>query len=287
MNAIQRDIILSRGKIRYARKLKVIRPFTDRSVYEEWKSTGVERPFLDFFLRPTVTLTPSWEADSVKEFLSRGVDVTSQKRLSIRLDDREHETNSSRPYAETLSEDELEQHLSRPRFTASSLPDAHRRLISVRNLNVGAITTLAKTALFHQVGALNDALWKHTTSETSFKVHEPLDGFVTPRLEFHMPYLALRKESEVRLDGSEDWKDITFLDRASANQNTPERLLIYVAHVSIVLCIWDHKTWTITSPGLALSLNRPTKIATVILTPTTTMRYQGRIFSHLTVETMT
>ncbi|KAJ4411193.1 hypothetical protein N0V91_001568 [Didymella pomorum] len=59
-----------------------------------------------------------------------------------------------------------------------------------------------------------------------------------------MPYLALRKESEVRLDGSEDWKDITFLDRASANQNTPERLLIYVAHVSIVLCIWDHKTWT-------------------------------------------
>jgi hypothetical protein len=220
------------------------RPFTDRSIYEEWKASGVERPFLDYFLRRTVTLTPSWEAEKVKEFLDRGTSATSSEASFIRLDDREHATNSSRIYTDTVSELQLHQHLSQPRFKAPSLPDAHRRLIAVRNLNPSAITTLAQTALFHQVDPLMDAFWKHITSETSLKVHEPLDGFVTPRLEFHMPYLTLRKESKVRFDGSEQWKDITFLNRALNAQGVTERQLVYVAHVSIILCIWDHKTWT-------------------------------------------
>jgi hypothetical protein len=241
MNTIKQRILVGRGAKRYKREITVKRTFTDRFIYDVWEASGVERPFLDYFLRRTVTITPCWEADKVKKYLSRIGPVSVGNEAYIRLDDREFETNSSRLYPECLTAEQLHHHLRRPRFNAEDLPDAHRRLVAVLNLNASTITTLAQTALFHQVDPLNDAFWKHINSETSLTVHEPLDGFVTPRLEFHMPYLTLRRGVGDFLYGSELWEDISFLRGQASGSN---RHLIYVAHISIVLCIWDYTTWT-------------------------------------------
>ncbi|KAF2630856.1 hypothetical protein BU25DRAFT_408133 [Macroventuria anomochaeta] len=244
MNIVKRSGILKRGTQRQSAEVIVSRGFTDRLIYDTYKTEKVERDYLDFFIRRTVTLTPCWEAKTMKEFCAQAAPPAPTERLQLRLDDREYKTNSSRPYPDPLSVDQLHQYLSEARFKAVGLPDAHRRLVSVRNLDAKSMSTLAETALFHQGDMLKDAFCQHLHFETSIRVHESLNGFVTPGLEFHLPYLTLRESNGTHGNIRKEWADITFLNRAAAADLNIGRDIIHEAHISIVICIWDYKTWT-------------------------------------------
>jgi hypothetical protein len=242
MNNIKQGITFKRGKQRRSAEIVVTRGFTDKSIYEAYKSTGVERDYLDFFVRRTVTLTPCWEANTVKQFCKHASSATTSEKLQIRLDDREYQTNSSRSYPDPMPVDQLQRYLSESRFEATGLPNAHRRLISVRNLDAKSLSTLAETAFFHQGEMLKDAFCQHLHFETSIRVHESLNGFVTPGLEFHLPYLTLRESNGKHSNMRKEWADITFLDRTDTART--DRHIIHEAHISIVICIWDYTIWT-------------------------------------------
>lgn len=165
----------------------------------------------------------------------------------IRLDDQIDGNEEHRQYKDSLLGDELHDYLRRHRFQAGNLPVAHRRLISVCNLDATTINTLAETALWNQRDCLRDAFWKHISFETSIRVGQAIGGFSTPHIEMHLPYLALRtilRSADATVENEdlpeEKWEDATFLHQS----DTTSRDLIYRAHISIVIWIWDPYRWT-------------------------------------------
>jgi hypothetical protein len=110
---------------------------------------------------------------------------------------------------------------------------------------------LARTSACHQVDTLRDAFAKHISEATSLRVHERVDGFVTPRLELHFPYLSLRRVSstsdewknrDLNKEG-ESWLDVPLPDSEWDGPSKLGRFLIEKAHISIVLCVWDYSKW--------------------------------------------
>jgi hypothetical protein len=222
--------------IRYNRK------HLDKFLYDCWQELGVEREFIDYFLQPCVTQTPCWEATIVKRYMKQ-----AQVNSEIRLDDRKVRGEVSDQYTDTLSVNQLYKYLRENPFQADNSPNAHRRLISVRNLDATTVCTLAETALWHQRDCLKDAFWKHISFETSIKVVQPVVGFDTPYIELHLPYLALRTVSTTYTTSIDDqdkskteWEDVTFLNLETSDA----RDLIYQAHISVVICMWDQSRWT-------------------------------------------
>jgi hypothetical protein len=222
--------------IRYNRK------YLDKFIYDSWQELGVEREFIDYFLQLCVTQTPCWEATTVKRYMTQ-----AQVNSEIRLDDRKVKDEVSDQYTDTLSVDQLYEYLRGNPFEADDSPNAHRRLISVRNLDATTVCTLATTALWHQRDCLRDAFWKHISFETSIKVGQPIVGFDTPYIELHLPYLALRTVPTAYATSFDtqdisrtEWEDVTFLNLETSDT----RDLIYQAHISVVICVWDQSRWT-------------------------------------------
>jgi hypothetical protein len=169
----------------------------------------------------------------------------------ICLDDREHGTKKSRGHFESLTTDDLRRHLELNRFNLKDHPDADYRQISIRNLNPDSILVLAQTAACHQREVLKDAFSKHISCATSFRIHEKVNGFDTPCLEFHLPYLTLRKISsesdewkarEPNEEG-ERWLDMPLPESAARGESGSNRFLVNASHTSIVLCVWDYTKW--------------------------------------------
>jgi hypothetical protein len=237
MNRRRPSILKSRkSDIRYNRK------HLDKFLYDCWQELGVEREFIDYFLQPCVTQTPCWEATTVKRYMKQ-----ARINSEIRLDDRKVRGEVSDQYTDKLSVDQLNEYLRGNPFQADDSPNAHRRLISVRNLDATTVCTLAETALWHQRDCLKDAFWKHIAFETSIKVGQPIVGFDTPYIELHLPYLALRTVSTAHatnIDNQDisrtEWEDVTFLNLETFDA----RDLIYQAHISVVICVWDQSRWT-------------------------------------------
>jgi hypothetical protein len=212
----------------------------------------VERNFLDYFLEPCTTETPCWEATTVKRYMEQ-----AQGAPWIRFDGRQNNMQNDRQYPDSLSVDQLYACLREPYLQPDDSPNTYRRLISIRNLDADTIRTLAETALWHQWDCLKDAFWKHISFETSIRIGQSIDGYATPHIEMHLPYLVLRSVSTTpSMDAGNyntpgtEWEDVTFL-----NDNTFGRDLIYQAHISIVICIWNRSTWT----GYRFSNQHPIK----------------------------
>ena len=108
---------------------------------------------------------------------------------------------------------------------------------------------------------LRDAFAKHISGATSFRVHESVNGFVTPRPELHLPYLSLRVVSSASdkwnnrdsTQEGESWLDLPLPDSELNSTSRPDRFLIEKAHISIVLCVWDYTKWV----GYAFSKGGP------------------------------
>jgi hypothetical protein len=137
------------------------------------------------------------------------------------------------------------------RFGVENLPNVDYRQIRIHNLDPEALLALARTSACHQVDTLRDAFAKHISDATSLRVHERVDGFVTPRLELHLPYLSLRRVSstsdewknrDLTKEG-ESWLDLPLPDSEWNTGSKPDRFLIEKAHISIVLCVWDYSKW--------------------------------------------
>jgi hypothetical protein len=229
------------------------RDYTDRNLIETHEELQIEREFIDYFVQHSEGRTPCWDAVSIKQFCSSVPSRAwrSDAKSKMHLYDCEYGTHRSRDYPTVLAPEELREALKLERFGHARLPDASRRQIMVKNLDASGIYVLAETAACHQVDALRSAISNHISGETAIKVRKPLDGHDKPRLELHLPYLALRKvpQDKIQESGSrfgqqtERWNNFLV-----PNFNVPEgepngHYIIHEARISIVLCIWDHTKW--------------------------------------------
>jgi hypothetical protein len=252
------------GKAHQIRRSKPFarREYNDSSFDQFREEIKNERDFLESFLEDNESSSPCWNTKVIQEFCETRTQ-TAETRLQpeIYLDDRERGTNRSRKYPDTLTADELRQHLEVQRFGAAGLANADYRQIRIHNLNPESLLAIARTSACHQVDTLRDAFAKHISGETSFRVHERVIGFVTPRLELHLPYLTLRevasssdqwKNRDLNEEG-ESWLDLPLPDSELNAASRPDRFLIEKAHFSIVLCVWDYSKWV----GYAFSRGGP------------------------------
>ncbi|KAH8821447.1 hypothetical protein F5884DRAFT_745770 [Xylogone sp. PMI_703] len=158
----------------------------------------------------------------------------------------------ARKYQNPLCAAEIYQTLKIPQFDNGSLPDANRRLIYIENLDPYYIIALGHTAPFHQISALKEAIWTHIAFKACMRVKIPATGFPTFRLEFHIPYFALRTspssdESFTALNQGKQlrqWRDITFLEAGGENAKDSRVSRLCEAQFSLVICGSDNWRWT-------------------------------------------
>jgi hypothetical protein len=239
-----------------------LREYIDISFQAFRQNLENERDFVDSFLEDSEDSTPCWKTHVIRNFCQTVTQpLSARPQPEVRLDDRERGTNESRRYPAALTAEELRQYLEVGRFGVANLPDADYRQIRIHNLDPESLLALARTSACHQVDTLRDAFAKHISNATSFRVHERVDGFVTPRLELHLPYLALRqvssasdlwKNRDLTQEG-ESWLDLPLPDSEPSAADQPDRFLIEKAHISTVLCVWDYSKWV----GYAFSKGGP------------------------------
>lgn len=228
------------------------REYSERSFEAFRKDIKNERDFWDSFLEDSESSTPCWNTHVIRDFCRPSTQASSARpQPTIYLDDRERETNRSRDYPGILTPETLREHLEVERFGVKNLPNVDYRQIRIHNPDPEALLALARTSACHQVDTLRDAFAKHISDATSLRIHERVDGFVTPRPEFHLPYLSLRRVSstsdewknrDLTKEG-ESWLDLPLPDSEWNVASKPGRFLIEKAHISIILCIWDYSKW--------------------------------------------
>jgi len=209
--------------------------------------------FLDTFFGGLAGSIPSWDAQAVERYCleeKRQSATIRQFETWAWVDDREFPSGRSRAYPKGLNAKELREILLRDRYGHHDLPNADRRLIYISKLTPRFLSVLAETAWGHQEEALRDAICKHIASETSFRVHIPMNGFKTYRLEFHLAYLVMRKKdtfarSNASASGTQRHPatDLSFLDPSTSSGEVPSYCM-YKAHISIVVCGWSDTQWT-------------------------------------------
>jgi hypothetical protein len=237
-----------------------ISDYTDLNFFETFRDLGVKRDFLDFFAQHSIGSIPSLDAERIQHFCKHN-ETTSATKIPtvIQLHDREYHTNESRQHPKELTPVQLRQALSEDRFGHANLSDASRRQILVKNLDVKSLQVLAETAACHQVVPLRDAMSKHISGETSFKVRKQIGDSDTPFLELHLPYLALRKAFGGKPAGfhynqennGEPHTSFFVPNFADLRGKQDGGYVIHEAQISILLCIWDHSKW------VAYAFSRP------------------------------
>lgn len=209
--------------------------------------------FLNTFFGDFAGSIPSWEAQAVEKYcLEEKIQSATIRQFETWawVDDREFPSGSSRAYPKGLNAEELRAVLLRNRYGHPDLPNADRRLIYISKLTSQFLNVLAETVWGHQEEALRDAICKHIASETLFRVHIPMNGFKTYRLEFHLTYLVMRKKDTLARPSASGngtrrhpATDLSFLD-TSISSGEALSYCIYKAHISIVLCGWSDTQWT-------------------------------------------
>jgi hypothetical protein len=231
------------------------------STFEGLPSQGVKRDFLECFAQHSIGSIPSLDAERILQFCKHDQPAAASKvQPVIRLYDLEYQTNKSRKYPERLSPEQLHQALSADRFEHNDLSDANRRQILIKNLDARCVQVLAETAAWHQVEPLRDVMSKHISRETSFRVQKQMYGADMPFLELHLPYLALRKapgKEPARFHYSHEHNGKSHTSfcvpkfATTSGGEQEDGYVIHEAHISILLCIWDHSKW------VAYMLSRP------------------------------
>ncbi|KAF3397013.1 hypothetical protein DPV78_008323 [Talaromyces pinophilus] len=234
------------------------RNFKEETPYVRLKSAGdIESAFdgIENFMRDSEESMPSDQVDEVVEFcegassdnLRQGVGASGTYRRAW-LDDREYspirDRGTPRRYTENpLTPSQLYQILQARRYNNSAMPDADRRLIYITNISPQYILAITETAPWHQVESLRDALWKHLASQTSIKVIFS-QSFPIFHLEFHLPYLSLRKAPPKhhcqKPDNGRTWTDLSFL---KLQKEKLQHFGLFEAQISFVIVGSDNYRW--------------------------------------------
>ncbi|CAN9184743.1 unnamed protein product [Alternaria alternata] len=229
-----------------------LREYNDISFQASRQGIENERDFVDSFLEYSESLAPCWSTRVIRNFCQKATQAFAVRpQADIYIDDRERSTNRSRDHPATLTAESLHRHLEVKRFGVAGIPDADYRQIRIHNLDRESLLALARTSECHQADTLRDVFAQHIQCKTSFRVHESVDGFVTPRLELHLPYSILREVSSASdewknrntAQEGESWLDLPLPDTEINTASRSDRFLIEKAHISIVLCVWDYSKW--------------------------------------------
>jgi hypothetical protein len=229
-----------------------IRPYTDHNNIDIFRKLKVQRDYLAYFTEPCKGSTPSWDAELIQKFCRDDKSLASTRpTVEVQIHDREYGSNQSREYPETLNAEQLRHALGVERFGEPDMPDASRRQIMVRNIDANVVHVLAETASSHQVDTLRDSISKHISGETSMKFMRQADGFDQPRIELHLPYLALRKvphgttPTVSSLSTQHEKLPTSFLvpDFVAQEGEHSDHCVIQTASISIVLSLWDRSKW--------------------------------------------
>ncbi|KAF2740544.1 hypothetical protein EJ04DRAFT_213197 [Polyplosphaeria fusca] len=224
----------------------------------------------DLFLRDWHSSVPDCIYEDIKELCEASDDYQSETRQNVddyygnanaRLDDRKFDPDSdpkfgskvSRVYEKRLTASMLKDHLGLPRQETKNLSRVDRRILYIANLDASYIRALAATATYPQAAVLREAIWNHVTLQTALKVKVPPKGYPIFRLEFHMPYLALREtvtpllnklKSRSRRRLPRRWTPLEFLDIRTKHRPNECVYGIHEAQISIVVYGSDHSRWT-------------------------------------------
>lgn len=228
----------------------------DDSSYVETlkKEFNVLSSDLEIFLRDCEGPVPLSGLEEVRELcetpLSRTDDTQDGEARSdpgkAWLDDREASTGHVREYPNRLNADQLFMCLAKKRYGLENLPNADRRLVYVADLDPDYILAIARTAPWYQVGTLRDAIWKHVALQTSIRVKILPFRFPIFRLQFQLPYLALRPIylPACPMDSHRDLIDVSFLDIRLPERQKNRKFGIREAEISLVICGSGNKSWT-------------------------------------------
>jgi hypothetical protein len=229
-----------------------VRPYTDYNIIDTFKELEVQRDYLDFFTEPCKGSAPSWDAELIQDFCKHDKIVPRMTpQVEIQMNDREYGSNRSRNHPKFLNAEQLRHALGAERFGRSDMPDASRRQIMIRNIDAQVVHALAETAASHQADTLRDSISKHISGETSMKFQKQADGLDQPRIELHLPYLALRKvphgtppRTSSSVSQHEEMLSSFFVPNLATQEGDhTSHCIIHEASVSIVLSIWDRSKW--------------------------------------------
>ncbi|KAH4071235.1 hypothetical protein HBI23_101520 [Parastagonospora nodorum] len=209
--------------------------------------TATDEDLLDLLVEELEGSIPSWEAKAVRAMFSREANqkgTIPEAESWAWLDDREFSSGCNRA-SRVLDCPGLRQALRHERFGHDELPDVDRRLIYISKLTPAFIIALAESAGTDEINALRDAVCKHVTLASAFRVFIPMIGFPTFRLEFHLAHLILREESCKPKAGTSKptSNDLSFLESGNSSGSSPT-YKIRQAHISVVLCGWGNTRWT-------------------------------------------
>ena len=226
----------------------------DKTSVDVMKMADADEDDLDIFFMFSGDAAPLCEVEVVKDYC-RGTtleDVESGngaagQRRTVWLDDRANSPNlqsGDRPYKNPLTATELKRALEVPRFNHENLPDAARRLIYITDLDPACIHALAATASCHQTTVLRNAIYKHLAFQTSIAVKIPSDGFLTFRLDLHLPFFLLRKSlppeesvGKVNEKPPRRWTDMSFLKIGTSKSQDQKAEEVWGIHEVQATCI--------------------------------------------------
>ncbi|KAL1793160.1 hypothetical protein ACET3X_008142 [Alternaria dauci] len=196
----------------------------------------------------------AWESKVLNKFFKQNSDGktgTLESDAWAWVCDLKIGAGRSRDYGRSFNPDGLREILGKARFNHQTLDDVDQRMIYISKLNPEFVSSLAKTVWTGEVEALRDAVCKHIAMETSIRVHVPIMGFPTYRLEFHVAHLLLRKSSLLvdraagyeNIDRTGPFLDLTFLELEDSDGKVAPHS-IYQGHMSVVICGWSNFQWT-------------------------------------------
>ncbi|KAF2266352.1 hypothetical protein CC78DRAFT_578389 [Lojkania enalia] len=179
-------------------------------------------------------------------------DISIKKSLDVADSSKSIRNRTVREYPARSTASGLDKYLQQKRIGHVSLPDANRRLLYVVNLDAYYISALIRTAPFHQVSTLRDAIWKHVAFQTAISVKLPAHEYKVFQLECHIPHLELTCTSKPNdwfqsrwmCNPRRKWKDVYFLKRSWPKARVDREFYIHETQFSLAICGSDHSRWT-------------------------------------------
>src|SRR5205823_2687952 len=117
--------------------------------------------------------------------------------------------------------------------------------VYVEDLDPNYILAIARTAPRHQVEMLRDAIWKHIALQTAIRIKIVPFRFPVFRLQFQLPYLALRPIYLPPDPMGVQRKpiDVSLLGISIPGRYEGYEFGIREAQISFVMCGPDNETW--------------------------------------------
>ncbi|KAF2740543.1 hypothetical protein EJ04DRAFT_559065 [Polyplosphaeria fusca] len=216
---------------------------------------------LDDFLSDWNSPVPSCSVEEIKRFCQSASSSPSLSSAGLNLPrkarawlhDLDYNTGYCRKYPGRLGAVELAECLKKPRSGVWACPKADRRLCYIPDIDPDFVRVLAASATPTEVALLRDTIWKHIAFQASIGVQIPPRGYPIFRLEFHVPYYALRESrpefhnglsKQNSAGGLRGWTDLSFLRIPSQLGQNDCKYGIHEAHISLCIYGKDRTRWS-------------------------------------------